>query len=148
MFGGVGARLATSAPHAASNGLSGVNGHSPFAAAAATATTPRASSATRPPPPTLGAELSSAERKRKEAAALAALADLGFEGLTVTDLGKLVQVDAYERELDVMAEVRAYFKVAYKVCAAAVSCSVFVASRGGLIDAVSFACSPFCSILF
>ncbi|PBK80191.1 hypothetical protein ARMGADRAFT_1003277 [Armillaria gallica] len=46
--------------------------------------------------------------------ALAALAALGFTGLTAEDLEKLHPVDEYETELKVMAEVRGYFQVSYK----------------------------------
>ena len=46
---------------------------------------------------------------------LANLAKLGYAGLTEVDLGKLNPPDIYEEELEVMAEVRAYFQVAYKV---------------------------------
>ncbi|PSR74398.1 hypothetical protein PHLCEN_2v9906 [Hermanssonia centrifuga] len=46
--------------------------------------------------------------------ALSALAALGFH-VTATDLGKLHPPDIYEEELEVMAEVRAYFQVAYKL---------------------------------
>ncbi|KAF5317462.1 hypothetical protein D9758_018043 [Tetrapyrgos nigripes] len=45
---------------------------------------------------------------------LAALARCGFTGLTLEDLGKLHATDEYETELQVMAEVRGYFQVAYK----------------------------------
>jgi len=45
---------------------------------------------------------------------LSGLAELGYVGLKEEDLGKLNPVDEYERELVVMAEVRGYFKVAYK----------------------------------
>ena len=55
------------------------------------------------------------ERSQLEADALSALAKLGYVGLTVDDLGKLNPPDEYEEELNVMAEVRAYFQVAYKV---------------------------------
>lgn len=55
------------------------------------------------------------DRSRLEADALSALAKLGYVGLTVDDLGKLNPPDEYEEELHVMAEVRAYFQVAYKV---------------------------------
>ncbi|KAI9058586.1 hypothetical protein FKP32DRAFT_1581292 [Trametes sanguinea] len=57
-----------------------------------------------------------AQQDREEAIreALAALAKLGFAGLTETDLGKLNKADEYEEELQLMAEVRAYFQVAYK----------------------------------
>ena len=46
--------------------------------------------------------------------ALSALSALGYQ-VDVTDLGKLNPPDEYEEELQVMAEVRAYFQVAYKV---------------------------------
>ncbi|KAI0759256.1 P-loop containing nucleoside triphosphate hydrolase protein [Trametes elegans] len=46
--------------------------------------------------------------------ALGALAKLGYAGLTEHDLGKLNAADEYEEELQLMAEVRAYFQVAYK----------------------------------
>lgn len=55
------------------------------------------------------------ERSQLEADALSALAKLGYVGLTADDLGKLNPPDEYEEELNVMAEVRAYFQVAYKV---------------------------------
>lgn len=55
------------------------------------------------------------KRSQLEADALSALAKLGYVGLTVDDLGKLNPPDEYEEELNVMAEVRAYFQVAYKV---------------------------------
>ncbi|GJE97016.1 P-loop containing nucleoside triphosphate hydrolase protein [Phanerochaete sordida] len=54
------------------------------------------------------------ERKQAELEVLAGLAKLGYTNIDVADLGKLVPPDEYERELEVMAEVRAYFKVAYK----------------------------------
>ncbi|KAH9928963.1 P-loop containing nucleoside triphosphate hydrolase protein [Fomitopsis serialis] len=54
------------------------------------------------------------ERVRLEAEALSALAKLGYTGLTADDLGKLHPPDEYEEELNVMAEVRAYFQVSYK----------------------------------
>ena len=46
--------------------------------------------------------------------ALGSLAELGYTGLNPEDLGRLVQ-DPYEEELTVMADVLAYFQVAYKV---------------------------------
>ncbi len=46
---------------------------------------------------------------------LANLTKLGYTGLSEVDLGKLNPPDIYEEELQVMAEVRAYFQVAYKV---------------------------------
>ena len=47
--------------------------------------------------------------------ALGTLAQLGYEGLKAEDLGRLVQADPFEEELNVMADVMAYFHVAYKV---------------------------------
>ncbi|KAG7091488.1 hypothetical protein E1B28_010519 [Marasmius oreades] len=46
--------------------------------------------------------------------ALAALAQLGFNSLTPTDIQKLLPGDEMEPALKIMAEVRAYFQVAYK----------------------------------
>lgn len=46
---------------------------------------------------------------------LALLADIGYTGLNAEDLGKLNPPDKYETELHVMAEVRGYFQVSYKV---------------------------------
>lgn len=46
---------------------------------------------------------------------LALLAELGLTGLTKEDLGKLNPPDEYEAELKIMAEVRGYFQVSYKV---------------------------------
>lgn len=43
------------------------------------------------------------------------LAELGFSGVVEADLGKLNPPDEFEAELEVMAEVRAFFQVAYKV---------------------------------
>jgi hypothetical protein len=51
----------------------------------------------------------------KVQAALAALGECGYSGLRREDLGKLNPGDEYETELRVMAEVRGYFQVAYKV---------------------------------
>jgi hypothetical protein len=50
--------------------------------------------------------------------ALATLAQIRYTGLTEEDLGRLNPVDEYETELQVMAEVRAYFQIAYKVMSA------------------------------
>lgn len=47
--------------------------------------------------------------------ALAILARIGYPGLKEEDLGRLNAPDEYQNELDVMAEVRGYFQVAYKV---------------------------------
>lgn len=50
-----------------------------------------------------------------EERAIQALADLGYTGLSVEDLARLNPPDEYEEALLVMADVRAYFQVAYKV---------------------------------
>ncbi|KAH8092248.1 P-loop containing nucleoside triphosphate hydrolase protein [Cristinia sonorae] len=54
------------------------------------------------------------ERTKLENEALSLLVKLGYTNTTVADFGKLVPPDVYEREMDVMAEVRAYFHVSYK----------------------------------
>ncbi|KAI0066060.1 P-loop containing nucleoside triphosphate hydrolase protein [Artomyces pyxidatus] len=46
--------------------------------------------------------------------ALSQLAALGYTGLNSEDLGRLIKPDQYETEMEVMAEVRGYFQVAYK----------------------------------
>ena len=53
--------------------------------------------------------------KSDDNALLAMLAERGFSGLTIADLGKLNPPDEFDTELRVMAEVRGYFQVAYKV---------------------------------
>ncbi|EMD31064.1 hypothetical protein CERSUDRAFT_60537 [Gelatoporia subvermispora B] len=52
--------------------------------------------------------------EQKLSDAFSALAALGYHGITAEDLPKLRPPDEYEEELQVMAEVRAYFQVAYK----------------------------------
>ncbi|KAH9909434.1 Dynamin central region-domain-containing protein [Fomitopsis serialis] len=64
---------------------------------------------------------------------------LGYVGLTADDLGKLNPPDEYEEELSVMAEVRAYFQVSYKVLAlgtpdAAARCATYLSEE---LDIVS-----------
>ena len=54
---------------------------------------------------------------------LANLQKLGYSA-TEVDLGKLNPPDLYEDELQVMAEVRAYFQVAYKVCRSTSACGI------------------------
>ncbi|KAG1812617.1 P-loop containing nucleoside triphosphate hydrolase protein [Suillus subaureus] len=49
-----------------------------------------------------------------EAKALRALAEAGYAGLRVSDLARLLPPDSFEEELVVMADVRAYYHVAYK----------------------------------
>ncbi|KAI0327159.1 hypothetical protein GY45DRAFT_1309181 [Cubamyces sp. BRFM 1775] len=53
-------------------------------------------------------------RTEREQAALRAMADLGITGLVANDLYRLVSGNFYEDELLVMADVRAYFDIAYK----------------------------------
>ena len=47
--------------------------------------------------------------------ALSSLAALGYNGLYEADLKKLRPVDTHETELELMAETRAYYQIAYKV---------------------------------
>ena len=49
------------------------------------------------------------------AAALAAVRAAGVKIDSIADLSRLGDADAYEQELIIAAEVRAYFQVAYKV---------------------------------
>ncbi|KAG1748049.1 P-loop containing nucleoside triphosphate hydrolase protein [Suillus lakei] len=49
-----------------------------------------------------------------ESKALRALAEAGYAGLSVPDLARLLPPDSREKELIVMADVRAYYHVAYK----------------------------------
>ncbi len=62
-------------------------------------------------------------RQQLVAETLANLAKLGYTGIGEDDLGKLNPPDIYEEELQVMAEVRAYFQVAYKVCLPVLHCA-------------------------
>lgn len=52
------------------------------------------------------------------AKALRALAEAGYPNVQASDLSRLVPSDSFEEELIVMAEVRAYYHVAYKVSCA------------------------------
>ncbi|KAH7883417.1 P-loop containing nucleoside triphosphate hydrolase protein, partial [Phlebopus sp. FC_14] len=55
------------------------------------------------------------DNESPDVVALRALAQLGYGGLSVNDLARLLPPDArFEQELIVMADVRAYFHVAYK----------------------------------
>ena len=60
-------------------------------------------------------DLSDAELTQIRNRISADLASIGIPGVTATDLRKLNPPDIYEREMEVMAEVRAYFHVSYKV---------------------------------
>ena len=59
--------------------------------------------------------LATSERYDPEAEALKILADAGYKNLTKADLARLHPSDHFEEELQVMADVRAYFQVAFKV---------------------------------
>jgi len=50
-----------------------------------------------------------------ESKALRALAEAGYTNLSIPDLARLLPPDSREKELIVMADVRAYHHVAYKV---------------------------------
>lgn len=66
-----------------------------------------------PPQNSFAVAAQAEERQKNEQEALAALAKLGYN-VTAADLGKLNPPDIFEEELQVMAEVRAYFHVSYK----------------------------------
>ncbi|KAG2064867.1 hypothetical protein BDR04DRAFT_1130602 [Suillus decipiens] len=53
-------------------------------------------------------------RETLESKALKALAEAGYTNLRTSDLARLLPSDPYEKELIVMADVRAYYHVAYK----------------------------------
>ncbi|KAG2153903.1 P-loop containing nucleoside triphosphate hydrolase protein [Suillus clintonianus] len=55
-----------------------------------------------------------AKPETPEAKALRALAEAGYASLRVSDLARLLPPDSFEAELVVMADVRAYYHVAYK----------------------------------
>jgi hypothetical protein len=50
-----------------------------------------------------------------EAKALRSLAEAGYPNIQASDLARLLPPDSFEEELVVMADVRAYYHVAYKV---------------------------------
>lgn len=60
--------------------------------------------------------LSEEERAEELRSVLEGLRRLGYSGVRSEDLQKLAPSDEYEEELALMAEVRAYFKIAYKAC--------------------------------
>ncbi|KAI0706855.1 P-loop containing nucleoside triphosphate hydrolase protein [Cerioporus squamosus] len=66
------------------------------------------------PPVIAPAPVDDTARQQLVTETLANLAKLGYTGIQEDDLGKLNPPDIYEAELEVMAEVRAYFQVAYK----------------------------------
>ncbi|TCD68939.1 hypothetical protein EIP91_009329 [Steccherinum ochraceum] len=87
--------------------------------------TPQASEVFFPPNPSPFVSISKAsstptpslpERSRAddERELLAVLAKLGLSNVTLDDLGKLNAPDMYEEEMELMADVRAYFSVAYR----------------------------------
>jgi thymidylate synthase ThyX len=55
------------------------------------------------------------EVETPQAKALRALVEAGYPNLRVSDLARLLPPDSFEEELVVMADVRAYYHVAYKV---------------------------------
>ena len=65
-------------------------------------------SAPRPP------KMLTAKERESLKTALAELVKLGYP-VSEDDLGKLNKADEFEEEMEVMAEVRAYFEVSYKV---------------------------------
>ncbi|KAI0937652.1 hypothetical protein AcV5_000438 [Taiwanofungus camphoratus] len=65
-------------------------------------------------PPLAPKRKTNEDRATLEADALAILTRLGYQGLEAKDFGKLNPPDVYEDELQLMAEVRGYFQVAYK----------------------------------
>ncbi|KAK7679580.1 hypothetical protein QCA50_017290 [Cerrena zonata] len=69
-----------------------------------------------PAAPATGFPIKSGQDARKdvEAQALSYLARLGYTGLKVEDLARLIPPDEYEEELEVMADVQAFFQVSYK----------------------------------
>ena len=60
-------------------------------------------------------KLQSSELGETVRSTLAGLNQLGYTGVTEDDLAKLRPTDPWQTELEVMAEVRAYWQVAYKV---------------------------------
>ncbi|KAF9244557.1 P-loop containing nucleoside triphosphate hydrolase protein [Melanogaster broomeanus] len=94
--------LGTTATHPASPGAT--SGARP--PIAATTVTPS-------PSPTPSSKVRQESVKETTLAVLAGLAKLGYT-VTEDDLAKLLPSDEYEEELQVMAEVRGYFQVAYK----------------------------------
>ncbi|KAG6835134.1 hypothetical protein H0H93_004550 [Arthromyces matolae] len=96
----------------------------PLAAFRSGAGTPQPTSVTSPfpvafPSPfstdnTDGSNDKEQERQGHINSAIAALAALGFHGITEADFGKMIPPDEYETEIQVMAEVRGYFQVTYK----------------------------------
>ncbi|KAG2335265.1 hypothetical protein BDR05DRAFT_954205, partial [Suillus weaverae] len=54
------------------------------------------------------------DREPRELIALRALAQAGYGPLSIPDLARLLPPDPYEKELIVMADIRAYYHVAYK----------------------------------
>ncbi|KAK7691227.1 hypothetical protein QCA50_006330 [Cerrena zonata] len=69
-----------------------------------------------PAAPATGFPIKSGEgvRRDDETQALSYLARLGYTGLKVEDLARLIPPDEYEEELEVMADVQAFFQVSYK----------------------------------
>lgn len=79
-------------------------------------TAPDGEDTSTPLPIPIKSPASASSAKTHQTRALEALAELGFEGITAADFHRLYPADKYEEELGVMADVRAHFQVAYKVC--------------------------------
>lgn len=69
--------------------------------------------------------------------ALSALAELGYKNLTATDLARLTQEDRFQEEIIVMADVRAYFQVAYKRVVDYIPLTIEHALNKGLASSIS-----------
>ncbi|KAI3619394.1 hypothetical protein WG66_012775 [Moniliophthora roreri] len=92
------------------------NGQTPSTASFAFKPAPQPASSQAEPVSAKPSAAPQAQEPKPEAVneLLSLLAKCGYTGVTVEDLGKLKPADEYETELQVMAEVRGYFQVAYK----------------------------------
>ena len=68
-----------------------------------------------PPNPSAVEEVSKSDRDQLENKLLAIMARLGLGRVTLESLGKLNPPDVYEKEMELMAEAKAYFHISYKV---------------------------------
>jgi len=69
-----------------------------------------------------------------ESKALRALAEAGYTSLSIPDLARLLPPDSREKELIVMADVRAYYHVAYKVSLTYHLCFNLLTPKQRIID--------------
>jgi hypothetical protein len=67
------------------------------------------------PPPEDSWDSPKSSSNSAETRALKALSELGYKRLSLADLGRLHPPDRFIEEITVMADVRAYWQVAYKV---------------------------------